>query len=104
MAHCFYRRATDSGMPQSKRGLFVGFVMLMSAAQNLLTFLKSIAGNRVVSGQFIETGPGMTAIDAIQAATGQWLGLIGGDFWHYGGTGAPVAGYPFNAAAIPYWQ
>jgi mannan endo-1,4-beta-mannosidase len=76
----------------------------MSTAQNLLAYLKSIAGNHCISGQFVETGPGMSAINAIQASTGKWLGLIGGDYWHYGGTGAPVAGYPFNVAAIPYWQ
>lgn len=76
----------------------------MSAAQNLLAYLKSIAGNHVISGQFIETGAGMSAINAIHASTGKWLGLIGGDYWTYGGAGAPVAGFPFNAAAIPYWQ
>jgi hypothetical protein len=36
--------------------------------------------------------------------TGQWLGMIGGDYWHFGATGAPDTSYPLNPYAISYWQ
>lgn len=70
---------------------------------DLIAYFNSIAGTYTVSGQFIELGP-LTPIQNIDASTGYWLGMIGGDYWHFGGTGPAVSGYPFNANAISYWQ
>lgn len=67
----------------------------------LMSYLAGIKGKRVVSGQFIEQGP-LTPISDIQSTTGKWLGLIGGDYWHFGAGGGPSY-TSFNAIAKAYW-
>lgn len=76
---------------------------------NLLTYLKSLVGNHVLSGQFTENGGAgatgyynLNPITAIHGTTGQWLGLLGIDA-QVGG----VYGYdssPFSGYAQAYWQ
>jgi hypothetical protein len=71
-------------------------------AQTLLAKIGStIQGVGVISGEYIGTGP-ITPINTIQTTDGQWLGLIGGDYWAPTGTGAAVT--TFNANAISYWN
>lgn len=71
-------------------------------AQNLLTKLQStVQGVGAISGEYIGTGP-LTPISTIQSVDGQWLGLVGGDYWAPTGTGA--ASTAFNANAISYWN
>lgn len=72
-------------------------------AANVVSYLSSIAGTHTISGQFIELGS-LSPIQQIYNSTGKWLGMVGGDYWHFGGTGGPVSGYPFNANAITYWN
>jgi len=67
----------------------------------LVNFLYSIAGKHTISGQFIEFGP-LYPIASIYNNTGQWLGLIGGDYWWYGETGWDAT-YSFNQIAANYW-
>jgi mannan endo-1,4-beta-mannosidase len=78
----------------------------VSAAPRVIAFLKSITGTHVLSGQFIERGAdptnGYAAIQTIQAQTGKWLALIGGDYYYYNSPG-PVD-TTFNSYAIPYWN
>lgn len=69
---------------------------------DLIAYLKQIEGTHTISGQYVETGD-LSPIKAIHASTGQWLGLISGDYFHYEQrTGAPVTS--FNASAIAYWK
>jgi hypothetical protein len=71
-------------------------------AQTMLAKIQSsVQGIGSISGEYIGTGP-LTPISAIQSADGQWLGLIGGDYWAPTGTGAAVT--TFNANAITYWD
>ena len=67
----------------------------------LIAYLRQISGNRTISGQYVETG-GMAPINAIHAATGKWLGLISGDYYHYDHRGPAVTS--FNKSAIDYWN
>lgn len=68
---------------------------------DLIAYFNSIAGKNTISGQFLGT-TGMPPINAIQASTGKWVGMIGGDYWLYGSW----TGYDdqFNAMAIDYWN
>lgn len=68
----------------------------------LATMLQATAGKGVISGQYIGNGP-ITPINTIDTADGQWLGLIGIDYWAPSGTGAPSVTTP-NANAISYWN
>ncbi len=69
---------------------------------DLLAYLRQISGTHTISGQYVETGD-MAPINAIHAATGKWLGLISGDYFHYDQvSGVPVTS--FNASAIAYWN
>jgi mannan endo-1,4-beta-mannosidase len=70
---------------------------------SVLAALKSIQGRATLSGQFIEVGD-LSPIGQIYNSTGKWLGLIGGDYWHFGGTGAPAGVASFNASAKAYWN
>lgn len=76
-------------------------------AAALVTYLNGISGTKTISGQFIERGSdptyGYAAIQAIQANTGYWLGMIGGDYWFYGST-ATTADLTFNTYAEEYWN
>jgi mannan endo-1,4-beta-mannosidase len=45
----------------------------------------------------------MAAIDAIQANTGKWPGLIGCDYWWFG-SGSITADTTFNSYATEYWN
>lgn len=80
----------------------------ISTPANLLTYLKSIAGNHIISGQFVENQPGSAPpynfppIQTIQSETGQWLGMIGLDSTIGGGT--IFDNTPANSYAIPYWK
>ena len=66
----------------------------------LVAYLHQIDGNHVISGQYIGPGP-VEPINAINASTGKWLGIIGGDYFHYDG-GRIVTS--FNPIAIDYWN
>jgi mannan endo-1,4-beta-mannosidase len=73
-----------------------------------ISYLNSIAGTGVVSGQFVEDGSdptnGIAAIQTIQAQTGKWLGLIGGDYFHFGVSIANGAfTNNFTSVAANYW-
>jgi hypothetical protein len=80
----------------------------IATPQNLVDYFNQIKGKGVVSSEFVETGSPAASttgpIATIQQMTGQWLGMIGGDYWHFGATGAPDTTYPLNAYAISYWQ
>lgn len=76
-------------------------VVVNPTGNALLTMLQKTSGTGVISGQFIGTGA-LTPINTIDTADGQFLGLIGGDYWAPGGFGAP--NLAFNANAISYWQ
>ena len=78
-----------------------GRTLSLPTPAEILTYFGSIAGRHAVSGQFIEL-KGLRVIETIHRTTGQWLGMIGGDYWYDGGTGPPIAFYPFNAAAVSY--
>ena len=69
----------------------------------LLAYFASIMGKGVVSGQYVEL-QAYSAIQTIANSSGKTLGIIGGDYWHFGGTGPVVAGYPFNTFAIEFWD
>ncbi len=79
----------------------------ISTPQDLINYFNSIQGTGLVSGEFIETGdPASVTTDplaALQSATGQYVGMIGIDYWHAGGTGAPDTATA-NADAIANWQ
>lgn len=75
----------------------------------LITYLKSIAGNHVISGQFTENGGAgaanpynFTPIQTIQGITGQYLGMIGVDATI--GGGVQFDNTPATSYAIPHWQ
>lgn len=69
----------------------------------LLSYFQTIDGNHSISGEMIEM-QAYPVITTIHNQTGKWVGLIGGDYWHFGGTGNVVSGYPFNASAVDYWN
>jgi hypothetical protein len=78
------------------------FNAVPATGSSVLSLFDSIKGTKVISGQFIEEGP-LDPVTKIQADTGEWLGLIGGDYWHYGSS-TTAAGYTqFNAIAKSYW-
>ena len=66
----------------------------------LIAYFNQIDGNHVISGQFIGPGP-IFPINAIHAVTSKWLGMIGGDYFHYDGGGIVTS---FNPIAIQYWN
>ena len=78
----------------------------ITTAAQLVAYFKQIQGNHTVSGQYISTGSdptyGSAALQTIQTQTGQWLGLVGGDYYVAGQTGAPTT--TFNTYATSYWQ
>lgn len=96
-----------------RRGCLIPLVVLVGAPSavavptgirtpaDLIGYLRQISGTRTISGQYVETGA-MAPIDAIHAATGKWLGLISGDYYHYDHMGPAVTS--FNASAIYYWN
>lgn len=74
----------------------------------VLALFNSYKGTHAMSCQFTEIqGLAQTqsggAIDAIHSNTGQYLGMIGGDYWWFGSTSA-TADTTYNAAAIQWWN
>lgn len=67
----------------------------------LLTMLTQLTGTGSISGEYIGVGP-ITPINTIDTVDGQFLGLIGGDYWTPGSIGTAVTS--FNAIAKTYWQ
>lgn len=77
-------------------------VVASSGPARVLAVFNSFVGSHTMSCQFTELR-GLTTITAIQAATGQNLGMVGGDYWFFGST-QTAADYSFNAAAITWWN
>jgi len=73
-----------------------------SSPARVLAVFNSFVGTHTMSCQFTEL-QGLPSINAIQAATGQNLGMVGGDYWFFGST-QTAADYSFNAAAITWWN
>jgi Glycosyl hydrolase family 26 len=78
----------------------------MNTPAQILAYLASIRGAHCISGQFTEIKglaqitPG-GAIAEIEAQSGEWLGLLGGDYWYFSST-EPTADTTFNALATAY--
>ena len=70
---------------------------------DLLTYLKSIEGKGIISGQYIANNTSYNEIQTIQANTGKSLGSIGIDYYWYGQTGT-TADTSANANAINWWN
>jgi hypothetical protein len=78
----------------------------ISTRSQLVAYLKQIQGQHTVSGQYIGVGDnatyGYNAVQTIQTSTGNWLGMLGGNYYAPGQTSAATT--TFNSYAIPYWQ
>ncbi|MGE0222992.1 MAG: glycosyl hydrolase [Acetobacteraceae bacterium] len=72
-----------------------------------MNYFNSIRGKGVVSGQFIETGDPASVttgpLAQLEAETGQYVGMIGIDYWHFN-TGGNAIVAAANQAAIQHWQ
>ncbi|MGE4048786.1 MAG: glycosyl hydrolase, partial [Acetobacteraceae bacterium] len=79
----------------------------IASSQDLVNYLKGIQGKGVVSGQFIETGDPAEVttepLNQLQAQTGQYVGVIAIDYWHFNTSGAAITS-PANTAAIAHWN
>ncbi len=79
----------------------------ISTPKDLISYFNQIQGKGIVSGEFIETGePASVTTDPLaqlQSSTGQYVGIIGIDYWHAGGNGPPLTATA-NADAIAHWQ
>ena len=73
----------------------------INTPSDLIAYLRRISGTHTLSGQYVETGD-MAPIRAIHDATGKWLGIVSGDYYHYDHKGPAVTS--FNAGAIEYWK
>jgi mannan endo-1,4-beta-mannosidase len=70
---------------------------------DLIAYLRQVSGSHTISGEYVETGD-LAPINAIHAQSGKWLGLIGGDYFHYDQTGDRDPITTFNSSAIAYWN
>lgn len=69
---------------------------------DVLAYLKSLAGRHSVSGQYIGFGPSSAFAD-IQRQTGHYPGMAGGEYFPYGWTNLD-ANLGFNQVAIDHWN
>jgi len=91
-------------------GLYLGTLSALAAnpagirtPADLLAYLRQVSGSGTISGQYVETGD-LGPINAIHEQTGKWLGLIGGDYFHYDQRAKDPPVTTFNASAISYWK
>jgi len=73
------------------------------AADSLLAALTELPDRhtgRTISGQFVGED-GMSGVTALQSQTGQWVGLIGEDYYRPGATDPDTS---VNAHLIDYWR